>query len=258
MANDRSIGPDELAIFSRHFKDYQEQYVLIGGSATKLILNEADLDARNTQDMDLVLCAKALTKEFVEHFWKFIKDGQYRITRKSSGNGSFYRFDAPGTAGYPYMIELLSEKAELFASIDQTALPMVVDDNIVSLSAIVLDQDNYDFLLANRRELNGIIIADEHVIIPLKITAFLDLTKKRYAGIEVRGTDIAKHRNDVLRLSVLLTDNAMKNVPEKIKIDVEKFIGHLKDENDYFRNLKLGSITMEKIKQTLKVVYGIG
>jgi len=43
-----------------------------------------------------------------------------------------------------------------------------------------------------------------------------------------------------------------------IKIDVEKFIGHLKEENDYFRNLKLGSITMEEIKKTLKVVYGIG
>lgn len=258
MAKGRPIGPEELAIFSKHFEDYQEQYVLIGGSATKLLLNEADLFEKSTQDMDLVLCAKALTKDFVAHFWKFIQDGQYRITRKSSGNGNFYRFDGPGTAGYPSMIELLSEKAELLASIDQTALPMVVDEDIISLSAIVLDQENYNFLMANRKEMDGIVIADEHAIIPLKIAAFFDLTKKKVAGIVVKGSDITKHRNDVLRLSVLLKDVAMNNVPVKIKVDVEKFLGHLKEDNDYFGNLKLGNITMEEIKEKLKVVNGIG
>ena len=107
--------------------------------------------------MDLVLCAKALTREFVEHFWKFIHSGQYKITRNSIDKGIFYRFDEPGVVDYPSMIELLSERAELFESIAQTTLPLVVDDTIVSLSAIVLDKEYYDFLMENRREMDGLI-----------------------------------------------------------------------------------------------------
>ncbi|OJV62052.1 MAG: hypothetical protein BGO41_01635 [Clostridiales bacterium 38-18] len=210
MTSNKAIGSIELETFKRHFTDYKDQYVLIGGSATKLLLEDASLSARSTKDLDLVLCAKALTKEFKDHFWTFIKEGKYRVKQSKNDNGVFYRFDEPKIYGYPYMIELLSGNAELDLSSGQVAYPIEIDGDIVSLSAIIMNQEYYDFLMSNRKEMNGIVIADEHVIIPLKITAFLDLTRKKAGGNEVNGDDIKKHKNDVVRLAELLTSVPMK------------------------------------------------
>ena len=69
------------------------------------------------------------------------------------------------------MIELLSERVEYFEETDQIVLPLVIDDDVVSLSAIILNQEYYDFLMNNKVELDGIVIADERLLIPLKVSA---------------------------------------------------------------------------------------
>jgi len=45
------IGLDK---FSAHFADYQDCYVLIGGAAIWLVLDEAGIDPRATKDLDIV------------------------------------------------------------------------------------------------------------------------------------------------------------------------------------------------------------
>lgn len=255
MTSGKAITERELDTFKDHFADYRDHYVLIGGSATYLLLESEGLDARKTKDLDLVLCAKALTYEFVNHFWKFIIDGKYRIGKSKHNNEVFFRFDTPGISGYPYMIELLSERPELFEHLDQTTMPLVLDDEIISLSAIILDREYYDFLMNNRKDLNGITIADVHVIIPLKIRAFLDLSEKRDNGIEVRGDDIKKHRNDVIRLSVLLNNVLMENVPDVIKNEMRAFLSQIKDEGGYLKSLKTQFEDIEEVKKILATVY---
>lgn len=136
MSKVKAIGKRELDTFKFHFNEYKDQYVLIGGSATKLVLEEADLNARATKDLDIVLCTKALTREFVIKFWEFIKAGGYEIKRRSNGNSIYYRFEKPTDEKFPFMIELLSEKVEYFEETNQTVLPLVVNDDIISLSAI--------------------------------------------------------------------------------------------------------------------------
>lgn len=41
--------------FREYFADYKDQYIVIGGMACDLLLNEAGFDFRLTKDVDMVL-----------------------------------------------------------------------------------------------------------------------------------------------------------------------------------------------------------
>ena len=97
-----------LDIFKEFFRDFQNQYVLIGGAACDIVFNEADLPFRATKDLDMVLIIEALTPEFGRRFWDFIIEGGYENRVKSNGAPQFYRFDKPQVPDFPYMIELLA------------------------------------------------------------------------------------------------------------------------------------------------------
>jgi formylmethanofuran dehydrogenase subunit E len=54
-----------LKIFEDAFKGYEDQYVLIGGSATQLAMEESGQQfSRTTKDLDIVVIVDALTPEF--------------------------------------------------------------------------------------------------------------------------------------------------------------------------------------------------
>ena len=63
-----------LNVFKEYFKEYAEQYVLIGGAACDIIFEEQDTASRTTKDLDMVLVAEALTPEFGRRFWQFVQD----------------------------------------------------------------------------------------------------------------------------------------------------------------------------------------
>jgi len=50
-----------LDLFRSWFKDYAGQYILIGGTAASLAMEEAGLEFRATKDLDVVLNVEALT-----------------------------------------------------------------------------------------------------------------------------------------------------------------------------------------------------
>ena len=95
-------------IFRQHFRDYTDQYVLIGGTACDLLFNEAGMQFRATKDIDMVLVVEALTTDFAQRFWQFIEDGGYKARQRSNGQPEFYRFVEPEVTGYPEMIELFA------------------------------------------------------------------------------------------------------------------------------------------------------
>ena len=64
-----------LDLFIEHCKEFSDQYVLIGGAACDLALEEMGVGFRATRDLDIVLCAEALTRSFVEALWAFIRAG---------------------------------------------------------------------------------------------------------------------------------------------------------------------------------------
>ena len=71
------IGIDK---FREYFKDFTGNYIIIGGTACDIILDDAGFTPRATKDIDIILIVEALKPEFVEQFWSFIKEGNYEYT----------------------------------------------------------------------------------------------------------------------------------------------------------------------------------
>lgn len=165
-----------LDLFIDHFKEFGDQYVLIGGTACDLALAEAGVDFRATWDLDIVLCVEALTRYFVKALWTFIREGEYEIQEKSTGGKQFYRFSKPQRVGYPFMLEFFSRMPEVLTFEDSLCLiPIPVEEEAVSLSAILLDAGYYAWILNGKQMLRGVPIVDPEHFIPLKARAWLDL-----------------------------------------------------------------------------------
>lgn len=179
-----------LDIFIEHFNPYSDHYILIGGGACDWQMEQKGLPFRVTKDLDIILIAEALSGDFVNHFWQFIKDGEYSIAQVGDKK-SFYRFTKPNAAGYPYMLELFSRRPDLITEIPGMYLTDIpTGEEASSLSAILLDDDYYKFTLANTHFTDGLHLANEIALICLKAKAFLNNTKRKEEGHEVREDDI--------------------------------------------------------------------
>lgn len=67
-----------LEKFKERFKQFGNQYVIIGGTACNLIMENEELPFRATKDIDIVLIVEVLTVEFGRQFWDYIKEAQYK------------------------------------------------------------------------------------------------------------------------------------------------------------------------------------
>src|ERR1700722_14035565 len=96
-----------LDVFQEHFAAHSDQFILIGGTAATLVMEQAGLDFRATKDLDIVLHIEALTPAFGTTFWTFIETGGYEIREASdTGKPLLYRFQKPANVSYPFMLEL--------------------------------------------------------------------------------------------------------------------------------------------------------
>lgn len=213
-----------LTRFVDHFAGFENAYILIGGAACDLWLSDRSLPFRTTKDLDLVLVVEALDPAFFEHFWAFIRDGRYRSHQRSESRPSFYRFKDPEATEYPFMIELLSRN-HLALPPGAHITPIPAEDDISSLSAILLDETYYHFVIQTRTLVNGVPIIPAQCLIPLKARAWLDLTARKNAGAaNVKGDDIKKHRNDVFRLYRSLAPADRFTLPAPLHGDLGKFL----------------------------------
>lgn len=191
--------------FKTWFADFQDKYILIGGTAASLVMEDAGLQFRATKDLDLVLTVESLSPQFAASFWAFIDAGGYKHQQKSTGKDIFYRFTTPSNPAFPAMIELFSRAPEGIAPRSGAHLtPLPIAEEVASLSAILLDTAFYEFIISGRLSLDGISIIGADRLIPLKAKAWLDLMERKQAGMRIDEKDILKHRNDILRLSQIL------------------------------------------------------
>lgn len=247
------IGLDK---FKEYFMGYQDQYVLIGGAACDIIFEEQDTAFRATKDLDLVLIVEALTPAFGHRFWQFVRDGGYEHRAKSSGAPQFYRFDKPKAPGFPYMFELFSRAGDAFASENiGPCVPLPLGDELSSLSAILLNEEYYGMLLKGRTVLSDIAVLSHTYLIPFKAKAWLDLREKKAQGYHVDEKDIRKHKNDVLRLSTLLTGNERCELPKTVHEEFSVFLREMAQEPVDLKALKVSGVTQQQIIDTLSTVY---
>ena len=242
--------------FRDHFAAHEHQYVLIGGAACELLMDDAGLDFRATKDLDIVLIVEALDAAFSERFWAFIEEGGYQIRERSDGERILYRFQKPKTPDFPAMLELFSRTLPGLAVAEESQLtPLPIGEEAASLSAILLDEDYYAFLKSMARTLGGIPLLGEAAIIPFKARAWIDLSARRDAGEQIDERDIKKHRNDVARLLQLLPADARYTLPEKVRADMVKFVAGLEAAKEFDPRQFKVEMTREVVIERLKSAY---
>lgn len=216
-----------LSIFQAWFKDFEHQYVLIGGTAAGITMDEAGGNFRGTRDLDIVLHVEVLTPEFASRFWAFIQAGGYRQKEGDpSAKPCVYRFQKPTEGEFPFMLELFSRVPDSIAFVPPGHLtPIPFDEQISSLSAILLDDDYYQFVLAGRRNRDGLPSwVGEDRLIALKALAWLEMSERASQGEPIDSRKITKHLADVVALSGLLQPGKTIAAPPKIQADLRRFL----------------------------------
>ena len=190
-----------LDIFRDHFRGHKDKYILIGGTACDLSMQEVGQDFRATKDLDIVLIAEALNPEFGKLFWDFIRVGLYEQREISSGARQFYRFAKPRVEGYPKMLELFSRVPDAIdIPKDAVLTPIPIGEEVSNLSAILLADEYYGWILDGKRFVYDVPIVGAEYLIPLKACAWLDLTKRKRKGEDI---DSRSHCCPVKRFSNL-------------------------------------------------------
>ncbi len=190
-----------LEKFKEYFKNHTNQYVLIGGTACAILLNELGVSFRATKDLDIVLIVEALDSSFGLSFWKFIEDGGYEYRGKDPGKHQFYRFANPKDSSFPKMIELFSRpSSNVHLNFEHGLVPIHIDESIVSLSAILLNKVYYDALIQGKHALDGYSVIEIETVILFKIKAWLDLKERKTLKEKIDEKNIKKHKNDIFRL----------------------------------------------------------
>ena len=239
--------------FRDYFRDFTDQYILIGGAACDISFENNNADFRATRDLDIVLIVENLNRAFGEQFWAFIREGGYQHRAKSSGVPQFYRFDKPAQAGFPQMIELFSRTGYILESGSELT-PIHIDDSVSSLSAILLNDAYYRSLLQGRDVIDGFSVLRPTWLIPFKAKAWLDLSERKGRGEHVDSRDMKKHRNDILRMASELVLERCE-LPDEIRNDMRRFTDVMNVTDLEIKNLKLRGVKAEEIRRLLVDTY---
>ena len=242
--------------FREWFKGYENHYVIIGGTACDILMSEGGLLFRATKDIDIVLIVEAIDHEFGKKIWDYIKEAGYRSCNRSTGNPQFYRFSYPRSDKYPAMIELFARKLDIIKLPEDAVLtPLPLDDELSSLSAILLDEDYYNFMKNGKVIVDGVSVLEPMHIIPFKAKAWLDLTNRKNNGEHVDSKNIRKHKNDVFRLSDLVDVDAKIFVSKGVYKDIFDFINRMDGEEIDVNQLGIKNKTKEQILEELRNIY---
>ena len=203
----------------------------------------------------MVLIAEALTPDFGKRFWEFVKEGGYENRLRSNGTPQYFRFDKPKKSDFPYMIELFSKSENILDSEGHDCIPLHLDDDISSLSAILLNSSYYQMLIDGRTIIDDVVILSTHHLIPFKARAWLDLLERKSQGYHVDERDIKKHKNDVIRLTSILVSQERCLLSEEVRKDMELFVEKLEKEPINPKILKIPGVSFEDIIKVLQKVY---
>ncbi|MFN0055196.1 MAG: hypothetical protein ACKV0T_23730 [Planctomycetales bacterium] len=244
-----------LEIFRDRFASYADQYVLIGGVACSLALEDAGAHFRVTSDLDIVLCTEAQSPEFVAEFWKFVKDGGYEIQQKGNKK-QFFRFKKPKTEGFPRELELFSRLPDALDH-DGTGpfTPVPIDADVSSLSAILLDSGYYEFLQKGKSTFQGLPTVGAVHLIPLKARAWLDMTERRAKGDKIDSDKIKKHKLDVFRLYAIIDPSFQDEMPPQIKQDMQRFLDRMQSEEIDLKVAGLANLSKDEVLVGIRESY---
>lgn len=248
-----------LDVFKQYFEAFPDNYIVIGGTACDVIIEDAGFNPRATKDIDLILIVEALTSDFVAQFWKFIQDGKYERQEKSDDSRQYYRFMKPEDKAFPFQVELFSrtpDTIDLKAGAHLTPIP--VDDDLSSLSAILMDDDFYNYMIEHSVDEDGLHRANTEALICLKAKAYLEIAARIEAGGGEDKKHLKKHKADVFRMAVMMTEEEVHELPEPIKNKLQEFMDIAAEElpgKEIYKEMGLGNVDVKTVYDRLITAF---
>lgn len=80
------------------------------------------------------------------------------------------------------MLELFARTDVDLRDAESGLMPIHIDDEVSSLSAILLDEEYYRLLVENRTSAGGVAVLSGRGAVPFKAKAWLDLSARRAGG----------------------------------------------------------------------------
>ena len=249
-----------LEKLKEHFQGYEDKFIIIGGTACEVRLESRGIDYRVTTDIDMILVIEIIEKDFLELFWDFIRDGEYRVGEYEPERKNLFRFSDPSTRDFPVTMELFTRKPDGIVLPEGFHLtPFPQDDGFSGMSAMLLDDDYYNFTIKHSDIIDGLRIAREASLISLKCKAFLNNRERKERGEQVRNDDIQKHKKDVLKLAATLPGDDPIACPDSIRRDIGNFIDIVSFENPdvstMVKNARLGNIKLSDILERMTAYF---
>ncbi len=223
-----------LGIFQQHFAHATDHFVLIGGVAVQLLLEEAGFRARATKDIDMVFRVEVINPDFIASLQSFVERGGYATKKNvTGGERELFRFLKPADPAFPAMLEIFAGKpGSLTLFENQVAIPIGAGEDLLSLSALLIEEGYYEHLSNNTQVLAGLPIANAGCLILLKARAWLDLTQRKAEGEKVDSKNIKKHRDDAFKLSQLLPIDATEAIDLRLLADFHAFLDRFPPDSD--------------------------
>ena len=248
-----------LDTFKKYFGAFPENYVVIGGTACDVIIEDAELIPRATKDIDIILVVEALNSKFVEQFWQFIQDGKYERKERSDEGRQYYRFMKPEVTSFPFQVELFSripDTIDLQAGAYLTPIP--VDDDLSRLSAILMNDDYYNYMIEHSTDEDGLHRANTEALICLKAKAFLEIAERIANGSTEDKKQLKKHKADVFRMAIMMKEDEVHEIPEAIKEHLQAFMKIASEElpdKAIFKEMGAGNIVVKDVYDRLITAF---
>lgn len=251
--------------FREYMSGFRSHYVVIGGVATVLTLEDRGLPARATKDVDMIIICQPESKFYMKRFWEFVKAGGYKLWKPDDEEDThpcFYRFIKPDNREFPIQVELFSkvpEYVEVPEDLHIVHIPM--EGYTSSFSAIIMDEAYYDFAVTHSEIVGDIRILKPEALIVLKAVAFLENQRLKEKGDPVDQKDIDKHKKDVYRLAYVFNGSERFEVNDTIKERLRAFVSEVEknpiDGKNMMRGQGIPAMSMKDFTGLLRDIFGL-
>ncbi len=220
MANDIVQG---LTHFSDFFKDYKDDYIIIGGVATALNQRRFGFASKATLDIDLIVLNDQIKSGFVDRMVAYIKNVGYKHCGKYKEESRIlYQFKSPKDKEAPEQIELFTiddiEDDEL------SFIRLEGSEHYYYISAIVFDSDYRELIDQFKLEYNNLSLAAPEVLVALKALAYVNLGKETSSRAK---KDQKKHLQDIKELIGFIEEDEVK-ISTKILDNITNVLNEVK------------------------------
>ena len=120
-----------------------------------------------------------------------------------------------------------------------------------------INEAYYEFLREGSEIVDGIPVLKAEHIIPFKARAWIDLSSRKENGESIDSRNIKKHKNDIFRLSMLLSPEQKIKTSDEIKEDLLLFIQSIRSEDIDLKQLGIRGTNKNYILDLLCRIYDL-